>query len=201
MPDWLKPCGALVSSLTSRRLVAGERCLGVHRDGVVTADGSPPARRNAAEARVPGCVANHRRWRRRARCDWVEELAIDEHLRPDTGVDDVAAVLEELPVDVLRDGCAGLRRVNRDMDRRRLRDSDERERQRSQQQHRALQGGHFCSELHRLISPAAKANWLLLRGLCGYGCCVRFTRGSGMKQSATWTMQIAIRSVVMAPAR
>src|ERR1035438_6804560 len=84
---------------------------GVHGDHVVAANGSPPARRCATEAWIARGVAHHRRGRRRAGGDRVEEFAIDQHLRPDAGVDDVAAVLEKLTVDVLRDGSAGLRDI------------------------------------------------------------------------------------------
>jgi len=39
---------------------------------------------------------------------WVVELAVHQQLRPDTGIDDVAAVLKKLAIDVLRNGRAGL---------------------------------------------------------------------------------------------
>src|ERR1700757_3351204 len=92
------------------------RC-GIHRDRIGTTNRGPPSSGRAAKARVSAGVRYNRRRRRRGGGDWVEKPAVDEHLRPDARVDDVATMFEKLAVNVLRNGSAGPGGVNGDVDR------------------------------------------------------------------------------------
>ena len=102
--------------LDPRRLLSCVRRLRIHGDHVA-ANGCPPPCRNAIEARIPSCIAHHRRWRGRSCGDGVIEFAIDKQLRPDTGVYNIPAVLQKLAVNVFRNRRAGLCRINRGTDR------------------------------------------------------------------------------------
>jgi hypothetical protein len=75
--------------------------------------------------------------------DRIEELAIDEHLRPDAVVDDVSAVLKKLAVDVLRDGSDGVRGVDGGVHNASLRRSSAGQRKQRQETHCRMQGKPF----------------------------------------------------------
>ena len=86
--------GAVALRLDSHGVLTDEGALGVHRESAGHGAGAAPG--------GLGVV------------DGVEELAVLEHLGPDAAVDAAAEVLDELAVDVLADGLAGFRGVDRD---------------------------------------------------------------------------------------
>ena len=114
-----------------RRMISGKGRLAIHDDVGFPADGRPPARRCTPKARIPCGVPHHRQRCGSAGGDGVKELAVDEHLGPDAGVDDVSPVLEELAVDVLRDRRAGPRCIDSRIDRACLREHSGRRSQES----------------------------------------------------------------------
>src|ERR1700722_1614688 len=107
----------------SRRLVAGVGSFAVHRDDAVAADGRPPALWDIFKPGISRGIADRGRRRGRNSRYRVEELPIDKHLRPDTRINDISAVLKELPIYVLGHGLACLRNVDRGCNGRRLRQS------------------------------------------------------------------------------
>ena len=107
----------------SRRLVASVGSFTVHRDDAVATDRRPPALGDIFKPWISRGIADRGRRRGRDSCYPVEELPIDKHLRPDARIDDISAVLKELPVYVLGNGPACLRNVDSGCNGRRLRQS------------------------------------------------------------------------------
>src|ERR1700733_5971865 len=102
--------------LDQRRMIAGIRSLGIHRNRIVAADGRPPPCRYIAEARIAGSIADCRRRRGRSRLHRIEKLAVREHLGPEAGVDDISAVFQKHPIEIWGDRRPGPCHVNRGAD-------------------------------------------------------------------------------------
>ena len=88
-------------------MIANERIVGVHDNGISRADRVPSPRTNVAPspraestgAALAGiCILGN------IICNVVIELAVIKHLAPKTGINETANLFEELPVKIGRNG-------------------------------------------------------------------------------------------------
>src|SRR5579883_362730 len=101
------------TQLDDRRVIPDVWMVGVHHYKLVGADRHPVTNSHAS----PTGAARLRRW---VRSDLEIELPVIKHFSPDVVINDAADVLQELAVDILRDGSACFGCVNRCANRLRL---------------------------------------------------------------------------------